>query len=317
MRHDTNELKDKVFRTADVIALEKGVAAVGIDGVHRQTGGGRQRVSKYVKAWKMRQQARAAEMPDRLRLMARRLAEEAWILALIARGDAKPETSTAASEVTKSARRPAAARPPETGRLVEDVPRSPRKAAGDPSKLLKPVVWTGAENPKFAEVTARALVRAGYPLYSRDLESGEYPPSTLDRYAPGKPGRAISRALRGSRIQTEKDGSLWFEGVPRPARPKRKSIYKRVDTDLSRRRELSPVLVSKAVAFIANCYPASVHFTRIWDHVDPPDGFTESWLRHALRDRAKQAEAEFKMLGEGRYIASATPKSVRRGKGEG
>jgi hypothetical protein len=317
VRHDTNELRAKIFRTADRIALERGVAAVAVDAVHSETGGGRRRVADYLKAWKVHQAARAAEMPDTLRVMARRLAEEAWVLSLIAhkgeRSDAPPPVKSAVDEPAQVRMAEPTSTKTESREEKDRRPRpAPGHANGALKKFLKPDVWSGASNPKFAEATAKALVQAGYPLYPRELEKSDYPPSRLHNYVPAKPGRAISKALAGSRIRCWSDGSLWFEDAPRPPRPKRKHTYQRLGTALSLRRQRSPALVEKGVAFVKRSFPDSVHFNDVWEYVDPPDDFTESWLRHALRDRANQAGATFQLLGDGRYIASDHPQTDAR-----
>jgi hypothetical protein len=123
-------------------------------------------VGNSVKEWKRVQEARAVEMPVALRLMAKRLAEEAWVLALIARQIAQPEAGPSAP-------------PPEPPAESQVRPAPPKQRSAPPKRgdgagegRARPAVsevWVGAKVPKFAKAVAEALREAGHPLYTTSV----------------------------------------------------------------------------------------------------------------------------------------------------
>ncbi|PZA10771.1 hypothetical protein DNX69_15600 [Rhodopseudomonas palustris] len=298
------ELRQAVFAAADQIALERGLAAVGVDSVFAETGGGRQAVEEFVKAWKARQQVRAEEMPDSIRLMAKRIAEEAWILAAIAHGSLRSGTDAPGFEgpdrQVDEERRFSSPNDGGRRRSVKPKVSSHQTGKGEFDRLLQPKTWQGVMNPRFAEAVSHALAKAARPLYARELESCSYPPSRLDRFDAAKPGRAIMKALDGAALVRLKPGTLWFEGAEVPERPKRKPKYTSVGTDLSKRRRLAPDLIEQAVQYIRRT-SSTVRFVEIWDHVNPPEGFSKSWLRHALHLLSKEEDARILRPDDGLY----------------
>jgi hypothetical protein len=297
VRHDKDELREKIFKAADRMALERGSAAVGIDAIQKETGGGRMGVSNGVNAWKTKQKARAVDLPPSLLLMAKRMAEEAWILALIMR-DAEPSDT-----------------PPPRGRPEKEQP-VPKPLASEPElkavrilreqpavASVRKEVWAKAENPAFARLFAEALRAAEHPLFAREFETAKYPPSKLDDFVPTKPGRAISRALAGSLISSAPTGLFWFSGETPPARPTKKRPYQSVGTGLALLRAEFPNYIEKGIKFIESKYPETVHFSDVWAYANPPPelGFRTAAFRAGLRKNALKDDARSKTLGDGQY----------------
>jgi hypothetical protein len=311
MGYTRNELRQRVFAVADRLALERGTLAIGIEAVHRETGGGREAVSKGVAAWKSVQKARAADMPNPLRLLAVRIAEEAWALANIAL--AGQAGTTSADPPRPEGQRQTANDPTEgaTKAVRSATPTKPaREEAAKPRRVGKVAreVWADAHDREFAMAVAEALNGAGYPLFARELESCPYPPSKLPGYSVKYPGRAIWAALEGSGMEGLPNRAIWFTGVTPPPRP-RKPGYEGRSTTFARKRLDSPSYVDKAVRFIERSWPKTVHFSQIWKYVDPPANFAKPWLRHALRDIMLSKEATFGIIGKGtgNYRAKRPP----------
>jgi hypothetical protein len=312
MGYSWNELRQRVFAVADRLALEKGSLAIGIEAVHRETGGGREAVSKGVAAWKSVQKARAADMPNPLRILAVRIAEEAWALANIAL--ARQSETPAGPPRLEAERQTAKDRTPGATKAVRSAtparPAREEAAAAKPRRVPKVAreVWADAHDREFARAVAEALNDAGYPLFARELESCPSPPSKLPGYSVKYPGRAIGAALKGSGMKTLPNHSIWFiEGAP-PSRP-RKPVYEARETNFARKRLDSPSYVNKAVKYIERSWPDTVHFSQIWKYVNPPEDFEKPWLRHALRDIMLSKEATFGAIGKrtGNYRAKRPP----------
>lgn len=313
MGYSRNELTGRVFEVADRLALENGSLAVGIDAVHRETGGGRDSVTKAVNAWKAAQRARVAHMPNPLRLLAVRIAEEAWALANIALGSQPPPPAPDGEPPRSAGEKPQPVdrRPFEPERDdANGVALGRPGAAGRPAVKMDRKFWSGAHDREFAMAVAEVLSTLGHPLFPRELESCSYPPSTLPGYDPKYPGRAIEHALAGSRIGKLRNNMFWFVDLPAGPRP-RQPAYKKRDTENARKREESRKYVAKAVRFIERNYPKAVHFSEIWRYLNSPDGYTKSWLRHALGEIAKTRAATFKLAqkGTGQYRAKGGRRS--------
>ncbi len=296
------ELRDVVFAAADRLALAEGLAAVSVEAIHGEIGGGRSRVTSYVREWKSLQSAEAARTPVSLRAMAKRVAEEAWVLAVIelkraAPSQAKPAERKRATSNSVSKDAPIDTRsftPASVPQKFAEVPKPSRPAAvrqtpvevtsrtKRPARRTLRLEWYKAADPPFARAVVKELRGAGHPLYAKEIAI-RLPDffDKLEGYDPTHPSRALDRALAGSSVVRTKKNAYWLRHEAEPPRPRRPS-YVGLNTPSARRRRKQQEYVARAVEIIQKAR-AEIHFSDVWKAVEPPRGYSKGWLRHALR----------------------------------
>lgn len=300
------ELKDSVFEAADRLALQDGLDAVSVDRVFKETGGSRDRVRIYVAEWKTIQAAEAAHTPASLRATAKRMAEEAFVLATIelkhsgsASGPAPARRREPSPQRTVSApgRDYAPAKPtsPKTQapRSFAELPRprGAKQSSAPASREAPPETrsarrltrkdWAEANDPDFARAIVTSLRAVGHPLWAAELKARlPRPFAKITDYDPHHPSRTFDRRLVGSAVYRTKTNMYWLRGRPEPPRPRRPK-YTRLDTPLARRRRRHQHHVGRAVAIIRD--REEIRFSALWNVLSPPQGYRKEWLRHALR----------------------------------